>query len=171
MAFKSNVISLEIKFNKASCTQELYTFLLMQKKKSLHYTPKNSNNNYTMSNSKMDFFFFFFLQTPMFSLAIFLLNYNKYAQNNKSIKYHFTKLTLTQIHLDKNTTNQRLFWKITLGGDTLCVIVSCNLRVWEAVNPLVRSIGKGMETNISGQLQPFITIYKEFKFFLHTYIH
>ena len=29
-------------------------------------------------------------QTPMFSLAIFFLNYNKHTQNDKSIKYHFT---------------------------------------------------------------------------------
>ena len=128
-------------------------------------------------------FFFDLQQTPMFSLAIFFLNHNKYAQNNKSIKYHFTQLTLTQIHLDTNTTNQRIFQKITLGGDPLCMIVSCqcNSGVREAVNPLVGSIGKGLETitssvflkphnGISGLLQPVIITDKEFKFFLHTYI-
>ena len=29
-------------------------------------------------------------QTPMFSLDIFFLNHNIYAQNNKPIKYRFT---------------------------------------------------------------------------------
>ena len=128
-------------------------------------------------------YFFDLRQTPIASLAIFFLNHNKYAQNNKSIKYHFTQLTLTQIHLDTNTTNQRIFQKITLGGDPLCMIVSCqcNSGVREAVNPLVGSIGKGLETitssvflkphnGISGLLQPVIITDKEFKFFLHTYI-
>ena len=97
---------------------------------------------------KCMFCFFDLRQTPMLSLAIFFLNHNKYTQNNKSIKYHFTYLTLTQIHLGTNTTNLRPFWKIILGGDPLCMIVSCqcNSGVREAVNPLVGSIGKGLET-------------------------
>ena len=94
----------------------------------------------------------------MLSLEIFFLNHNKYAQNNKSIKYHFSQLTLTQVHLNTNTTNLRLFWKITLSGDPLCVIVSCqcNSGLQEAVTP--------------GSCEPFIIIYKEFNFFLHTHI-
>ena len=93
-------------------------------------------------------FFFDLQQTPMFSLAIFFLNHNKYAQKNNSIKYDFTQLTLTQIHLDTNTTNQIIFWKITLNGDPLWMIVSCqcNSGVLEAVNPMVGFIGKGLET-------------------------
>ena len=93
------------------------------------------------------FCFFDLRQTPMLSLAISFLNHNKYKQNKKSIKYHFTYLTLTQIHLGTNTTNLRLFWKIILGGDPLCMIVSCqcNSGVREAVNPLVGSIDKGLE--------------------------
>ena len=94
------------------------------------------------------FCFFDVRQTPMLSLAIFFLNHNKYARNNKSIKYHFTLLTLTQIHQGTNTTNLRLFWKITLGGGLLCVIMSCqcNLGVREAEKPLVGSIGEELET-------------------------
>ena len=129
------------------------------------------------------FIFFDLRQTPMASLAIFFLNHSKYAQNNKSIKYHFTQLTLTQIHLDTNTRNQRLFWKTTFEDDPLCLLVSCqcNSAVQEAVNPLVGSIGKALETitssvflkphnGISGLLQPFIITDKEFKLFLRTYI-
>ena len=113
----------------------------------------------------------------------FLITINMHRTINP-LNNHFTQLTLTQIHLGTNTTNLRLFWKITLGGDPLCMIVSCqcSLGVWEAVNPLVGSIGKGLETitsyvflklhnGISGLLQPFIIIQKESTFFLHTYIH
>ena len=74
----------------------------------------------------MYFFIFFNLQqTPMFSLAILFLDENKPAQINKSIKYHFTQLRQTQIYEGTNATKERLFWKITLSSDTLCVIVSC----------------------------------------------
>ena len=34
--------------------------------------------------------FFDLRKNAIFSLAIFFLNYNKYAQKNKSIKYHLT---------------------------------------------------------------------------------
>ena len=88
----------------------------------------------------MDLFCFFDLrQTPMLSLAIFFLNHNKYAHDNKSIKYHFTR---HKYHKPETIL------KITLGGGPLCVIVSCqcNLGVREVVNPLVGSIGEELET-------------------------
>ena len=63
----------------------------------------------------------------------------------------------------------------------MIVSCQCNSGVLDAVNPLVGFIGKGLESitsevflkphnGISGLLQPFIIIYKEFTFFLHTYI-
>ena len=56
--------------------------------------------------------------------------------------------TINPFDLDKTTTKQRLFWKITLGGDPLCVIVSCqcNSGSREAVNPLVGFVGKELGT-------------------------
>ena len=90
---------------------------------------------------------------------------------------------MTQIYLDTNTINQSLLWKITLDGDPLNMIVSCqcNSGERETVNPLVGSIGKGLEiitplvflkphNGISGLLRSFIIIYKKFNFFLHIYI-
>ena len=48
------------------------------------------------------------------------------------------------MHLGTNTTNLRLFWKITMGDDPLFVIVSwqCDSGLREAVKSMVGSIGK-----------------------------
>ena len=53
-------------------------------------------------------------------------------------KNPLNSISRTQIYPGTNTTNQRLFWKITLESDTLCVIVSyqCSSGAWEAMNPL-----------------------------------